>query len=80
MAPPSWREAWAVLAVGWFTWALSVTAAASDAWFIGSDVKAGTLDFCTNIRANASSFEIKWCVLCECAVVANTCRRGNPSA
>lgn len=70
MAPPSWREAGVVLVVGWFTLALSVTAAATDKWFIGSYLKAGraaTLSFCSDTGKSTYSLEDrKWCALSKC--------------
>lgn len=65
MAPLSWKGAGAVLAVGWFTWVLSVIAAVSD---------AGTLD-----SYDRGYSQVKWRALCECSVVlAETCRKSSP--
>jgi len=57
----------AVLFVGWFTWALSVTAATTDSWFIGSDLKAGkadVLEYCSDVSGSGS---VKLCALCKCS-------------
>lgn len=54
--------------MGCFTWAISVTAAASGDWFIGSELKAGkaeALEFCSD--AGESGSYAKWCALCECS-------------
>lgn len=54
--------------MGWFTWALSVTAAASNNWFIGSELKAGkadVLDFCSDLSESEPSVAVVWCALCE---------------
>lgn len=55
----------AMLVVGWFTWALSVVAAGSDKWLIGSELgMAGALGNCSDVE-RGSSRAVDWCALCE---------------
>lgn len=67
--PPLVPKTIYTMVVGWFTWALSVTAAMSDEWFMGSDIKAGEsdiLNYCSDkVGHSGTSFQVKWCALCK---------------
>lgn len=68
MATSSRNVTTEMLVVGWFTWALSVVAAASDKWFIGSVLKAGkadVLEYCSDVRESGPPVAVRWCALCE---------------